>query len=37
MPDLLKALFRTYAQLPVETRAKLPLKQIWAPLSGAEA
>lgn len=37
MPDLLKALFRTYAQLPVATRAKLPLKQIWAPLPGAEA
>ncbi|AJP70756.1 restriction endonuclease [Sphingomonas hengshuiensis] len=37
MPDLLKALFRTYAQLPVETRAKLPLKQIWAPLAGPEA
>jgi restriction system protein len=37
MPDLLKALFRTYADLSDETRAKLPLKQIWAPVSGAEA
>jgi restriction system protein len=34
MPDLLKALFRTYHDLSEETRAKLPLKQIWAPVSG---
>jgi restriction system protein len=34
MPDLLKALFRTYGELSDETRAKLPLKQIWAPISG---
>ena len=34
MPDLLKALFRTYAELSDETRAKLPLKQIWAPIAG---
>lgn len=34
MPDLLKALFRTYGELSDETRAKLPLKQIWAPMSG---
>ncbi len=34
MPDLLKALFRTYGELSDETRAKLPLKQIWAPVSG---
>ncbi len=33
MPDLLKALFRTYGELSDETRAKLPLKQIWAPMS----
>jgi len=33
MPDLLKALFRTYSELSDETRAKLPLKQIWAPMS----
>ena len=33
MPDLLKALFRTYGELSDETRAKLPLKQIWAPVS----
>ena len=36
MPDLLKALFRTYNELSDETRAKLPLKQIWAPMSGAQ-
>lgn len=36
MPDLLKALFRTYDELSDETRAKLPLKQIWAPISGDE-
>ena len=35
MPDLLKALFRTYHELSDETRAKLPLKQIWAPTSGS--
>jgi len=34
MPDLLNALFRTYGQLSDETRAKLPLKQIWAPMVG---
>lgn len=34
MPDLLKALFRTYAELPDETRAKLPLKQVWVPMAG---
>lgn len=34
MPDLLKALFRTYNELTDETRAKLPLKQIWAPVVG---
>jgi len=34
MPDLLKALFRTYAELSDETRNKIPLKQIWAPMSG---
>ena len=32
MPDLLRALFRTYGELTEETRAKLPLKQIWAPM-----
>ncbi len=37
MPDLLKALFRTYGELSDETRAKLPLKQIWAPMSGSVA
>ena len=36
MPDLLRALYRTYGQLSDETRKKLPLKQIWAPVSGAE-
>ncbi len=29
MPDLLQALFRSYANLSDGTRAKLPLKQIW--------
>lgn len=33
MPDLLKALFRTYGELSDKTRAKLPLKQIWAPMA----
>ena len=33
MPDLLNALFRTYGELSIETRSKLPLKQIWAPNS----
>jgi restriction system protein len=37
MPDLLKALFRTYADLSDETRAKLPLKQVWAPVPGGGA
>lgn len=37
MPDLLNALFRTYSGLSDETRAKLPLKQVWAPVAGAEA
>ena len=32
MPDVLKALFRTYSLLSEETRAKLRLKQIWAPM-----
>lgn len=34
MPDLLRALFRTYNDLSDDTRAKLPLKQIWAPIPG---
>ncbi len=34
MPDLLRALFRTYNDLSDETRVKLPLKQIWVPVSG---
>ena len=33
MPDLLKALFRSYSDLSDQTRAKLPLKQIWAPVA----
>jgi restriction system protein len=33
MPDLLKALFRTYDDLSDETRSKIKLKQIWAPIS----
>jgi restriction system protein len=28
--DLLEAVFRAYASLPEETRADLPLKQVWA-------
>lgn len=36
MPDVLRALYRTYGQLSDETRSKLPLKQIWAPVSGGE-
>lgn len=36
MPDLLKALFRAYGELTDETRTKLPLKQIWAPISGSD-
>jgi len=36
MPDLLRALFRTYPELPDETRTKLPLKQIWVPMVGGE-
>ena len=37
MPDLLKALFRSYGSLSDGTRAKLPLKQIWAPISEGDA
>jgi restriction system protein len=37
MPDLLDALFRAYKDLSDETKAKLPLRQIWAPISGDEA
>lgn len=40
MPDLLSALYRTYHKLPDETRARLPLKQIWIPVArddGGEA
>ena len=36
MPDLLRALFRNYHQLSDETRSRLPLKQIWAPLAGGD-
>ena len=32
MSDLLKALFRAYGELSTETRAKLPLKQVWVPV-----
>ena len=37
MPDLLKAIFRSYGNLSYETRAKLPLKQIWATTSEGDA
>jgi restriction system protein len=33
MPDLLKALFKAYNELSDETRKKLPLKLIWAPIA----
>ena len=33
MSDLLKALYRAYDELSDSTRARLPLKQIWAPIS----
>lgn len=36
MPDLLRALFKAYGDLSDETRAKLPLKQIWAPIAADE-
>ena len=36
MPDLLRALYRSYQNLSDETRAKLPLKQIWVPIAGVE-
>ena len=36
-PDLLKALFRSYENLSDGTQAKLPLKQIWAPISEGDA
>ena len=36
MPDLLRALFRNYHHLSDETRNRLPLKQIWAPLAGGD-
>ena len=37
MPQLLSALFSTYARLSDETQAKLPLKHIWAPVTVADA
>ena len=37
MPDLLKAIFRSYGNLSDETRAKLPLKQIWTTTSEGDA
>ncbi|MBC7604695.1 MAG: restriction endonuclease, partial [Ramlibacter sp.] len=36
MSDVLKALYRTYGQLSVETRTRLPLKQVWVPIVEAE-
>lgn len=36
MPELLSALFATYSRLSDETRSKLPLKQVWAPIADAE-
>ncbi|WP_374660091.1 restriction endonuclease [Phenylobacterium sp.] len=37
MPELLTALFASYSQLSDETRAEIPLKQIWAPVAGVDA
>lgn len=36
MPDLLRALYRAYPNLSDETRARLPLKQIWVPMVAVE-
>ncbi len=36
MPDLLRALYRAYPNLSDETRARLPLKQIWVPVVETE-
>jgi restriction system protein len=33
MQDLLKALFRNYDRLSEDTRAKLPLRRVWAPIA----
>lgn len=37
MPELLKALFSAYPHLSDQTRARLPLKQIWAPIVATES
>lgn len=37
MRELLTALFSVYPRLSDETRAKLPLKQIWAPVAAVES
>jgi restriction system protein len=37
MPELLKALFSSYPHMSDETRAKLPLRQVWAPIATTEA
>lgn len=36
LPDLLRALYRAYPNLSDETRARLPLKQIWVPMVATE-
>ncbi len=36
MSDLLRALYRAYPNLSDETRARLPLKQIWVPIAVTE-
>lgn len=36
MDDLLNALYRNYDKLPAETRKRLPLKRIWAPIASDE-
>jgi len=37
MPELLDALFRNYHRLSDETRSKLPLRRIWAPVQVDES
>lgn len=36
MSDVLRVLFRAYPRLSDETRARLPLRQVWAPVAVAE-
>lgn len=36
MGDVIKALYQHYSNLPEEIKAKIPLKQIWVPVSPSE-